>query len=153
MKKKLNFPQKFPTKVCFEKFNKRTGHFACFLIYWILKSFLESFHIRSWLPFSSNGLPARFQLYPFFPLIIFLSLFLHQNYPIKNISRRAFSRAEDHSSCLPRALTENQYCSRNACLFNWLFYIYAQHMKHSVWCTVQYWKITLGGGDRSDLGS
>ena len=30
------------------------------------------------------------------------------------ISQRTFSRAKDHSSCLPRALNENQYCYRNA---------------------------------------
>ena len=33
MKKKLTFPQMFPTKVCFEKCNKKIVRDACFLIY------------------------------------------------------------------------------------------------------------------------
>ena len=55
----------FPTKICFEKCNKKIGRNACFLIYgkkltvfkWHrLKMFFESFHLSSRFPSSSNGL-------------------------------------------------------------------------------------------------
>ena len=76
----------------------------------------------------------------FFPIIIiFLSVsYLNEiiSTPKKIIqykSQRAFSRVKDQSSCLPRPLTENQYCSRNARAYSTDYVI----SMRSEWCAVQ----------------